>query len=216
MASRIISESTRNTGGKHKHKDTAWGSHIREDLEDKRVREEKVLYRDNYDALVASGTLRGYSGETQTKEKGDLQNKAHEHNTLIHDIEALKRLWIKDDTCWDTAAVFGEHRKKLRAFSEDYKHRKTKLLGHIIRADNSDPMRKVTFAENSIEEWAINKRRTGRPKDQWIEETKRAAWKKCRHMEDRQGHKKQQKRTKYKRKPIQEAYLHTWAEERKF
>ena len=44
----------------------------------------------------------------------------------------------------------------------------------------------------------------------------REMWKKCRHMEDRQGYKKQQMRTKYKRKPIQEAYLHTWAEERKF
>ena len=123
--------------------------------------------------MAANDTPRGHSDETQTKEKRDPQNKAHKHSTLIHDIEALRRLWIKNDTCWDTAAVFGEHRKKLRAFSEDYKHRKTKLLGHIIRADNSDPMRKVTFAENSIEEWAFNKRRTGRPKDQWIEETKK-------------------------------------------
>ena len=112
--------------------------------------------------------------------------------------------------------MFGEHRKKLRAFSEDYKHRRSKLLGHVIRADNNDPMRKVTFAANTIEEWGFDKRRVGRPKDQWLFETKRTVWKKCRHMEDRQGHKKQNKRTKYKGKPLQEAYLDTWAVERRF
>jgi len=137
-------------------------------------------------------------------------------DTLVHDIEALKMLWVKEDTSWDTAAVFGEHRKKLRAFSEDYKHRRSKLLGHVIRADNNDPMRKVTFAANTIEEWGFDKRRVGRPKDQWLFETKRTVWKKCRHMEDRQGHKKQNKRTKYKGKPLQEAYLDTWAGERRF
>ena len=36
-------------------------------------------------------------------------------NTLLDDIEALRLLWIKEDTSWDTAAVLGEHRKKLRA-----------------------------------------------------------------------------------------------------
>ena len=55
-------------------------------------------------------------------------------DTIINDIEALKMLWIKDDTSWNTAEVFWEHRKKLRPFSEDYKYRKTKLLGHVIRA----------------------------------------------------------------------------------
>ena len=144
-------------------------------------------------------TLRGHSGNTDTAStdpythisKGDAQT-----DTLVNDIEALKMLWVKEDTSWDTAAVFGEHRKKLRAFSEDYKHRKSKLLGHIIRADNNDPMRKVTFAANTIEEWGFDKRRVGRPKDQWLFESKRTAWKKCRHMEDRQGHRKQNKRTK--------------------
>ena len=85
------------------------------------------------------------SAEVRTTEDKRVNTQA---DTFVHDVEALKMLWVKEDTSWDTAAVFGEHRKKLRAFSEDYKHRKTKLLGHIIRADNSDPMRKVTFAAN--------------------------------------------------------------------
>ena len=68
-----------------------------------------------------------------------------EGDTLINDVEALRMLWVKDDTSWNTAEVFGEHRKKLRPFSEDYKYRKIKLLGHVIRAGDTDPMRKVTF-----------------------------------------------------------------------
>ena len=137
--------------------------------ENKRISEERALHRDNYDASVTNGALRGHSGSTQTtSKKHNTETHINEtrQNTLVNDIEALKMLWVKEDISWDTAAVFGEHRKKLRAFSEDYKFRKIKLLGHIIRADNSDPMRKVTFAENSIEEWAIDKRRVGRPRDQ--------------------------------------------------
>ena len=125
-------------------------------------------------------------------------------------------LWVKDDSCWDTAAVFGEHRKKLRPFSEDYKYRKMRLMGHVIRTDNADPMRKVTFQENTIEEWAFDKRRIGRPRDQWTEAVKEDIWKKFRHMEDRQGHRRPNKRTKYKQKPLQNAYIHTWADERRF
>ena len=91
MASRIISESTKSVMGKQttqgrrqrqeegdyrgkmrpfgqpdtEERNTAWGSHIIEDLEtnittteDKRVSEERALYKDNYEALVANGTLR--------------------------------------------------------------------------------------------------------------------------------------------------------------
>ena len=47
-------------------------------------------------------------------------------DTFVNDIEALKMLWIKEDRSWNTAEVFGEHLKKLRAFSEDHKYRKTK------------------------------------------------------------------------------------------
>ena len=93
-----------------------------------------------------------------------------------------------------------------------------RLMGHVIRVDNEDPMRKVTFKENTIQEWAFDKRRVGRPKDQWTEATKKAIWKKHRHLtfEDRQGHRRPDKRTKYKQKPLQNAYIHTWADARHF
>ena len=142
----------------------------------------------------------------------DTTARTEEQNTL----EMLQELWIKEDTKWETAKVMGPYRKPLRAFSEDYKHRQTKLLGHVIRAADHDPMRQVTFKPGGVRNWSTPIRRVGRPKEQWIQGAKKQAWKKCRHLQNRQGHKNLQKRTKYKKKPVQEAYLHTWAEERQF
>ena len=223
----------RNTNGETdmRAQDAEWGSHIRQELAEsiggtkhnEASKEGAPQAQENEDqGSEKTETNRGYSGNPNSSSKN---SKAHQGkgkartsdpDTLIHDIEALRMLWVKADTSWDTAAVFGEHKKKLRAFSEDYKYRRSKLLGHIIRADNSDPMRKVTLAADNIVEWGFDKRRVGRPKDQWLFETKKAAWKKCRHLEDRQGHKKQNKRTKYRGKLMQDAYIHTWADERRF
>ena len=137
-------------------------------------------------------------------------------DTTVDDLEALRMLWIKDDACWDTTEVLGEHRKQLKPFSTEYKQRKIELLGHVIRAGEEDPMRKVTFQAGTIKDRGFAQRRVGRPKQQWLFEAKNLAWKKCRYMEDRQGCTRQDKRTKYKGKDLQEAYLHTWAEERHF
>jgi len=147
--------------------------------EDKRVDEDKWLHRENYDELVALGTLQAHRGNTSgeirsnywpdkgtkhTQDDFDKQGKDDTQgrddtyssnpaddvlltDTFVNDVEALRMLWIKEDTSWNTAEVFGEHRKKLRAFSEDYKYRKIKLLGHVIRAINDDPMRKVTLRQ---------------------------------------------------------------------
>ena len=133
-----------------------------------------------------------------------------------HSLEVLRDIWIKEDSTWDTEQVIGPYKKKLRPFSEDYKHRQTKLLGHIIRADNDDPMRKVTFKPNTIRNWNTPLRRVGRPKEQWIQSAKTQVWKKCRHREDRQASSKPDKRTKYKGKQLQDAYIHLWAEDRHF
>ena len=49
-----------------------------------------------------------------------------------------------------------------------------------------------------------------------VARSEKTSMEKCRHMEDRQGYSKPDKGTKYKGKPLQEAYIHTRAEERKF
>ena len=38
-------------------------------------------------------------------------------------------------------------------------------------------MRKVTFSPNTINEWGYAHKRVGRPKDQWLYETKKLVWK---------------------------------------
>ena len=238
MASRIISETNKgkrgpgsNKGRKRQQQSNNGGNTNHRTEEDKRVDAEKWLCKDNFEALVADGTLTGHRGNTEGDNRpdqeqklgtklsantADEQGRPTQTDTFLDDIEALRLLWIKEDTSWDTAAVFGEHRKKLRAFSEDYKYRKTKLLGHVIRADNDDPMRKVTFAPNTVEEWGFAQRRVGRPKDQWLHESKKLYGRNADTWKTDKGIKRKNKRTKYKGTPLQDAYIHTWGGERHF
>ena len=78
----------------------------------------------------------------------------HVAGSRKHDagIDILRMLWVKDDTDWGTKAVLQEHRKQIKPFSWDYKQRKIKLLGNVIRAAEEDPMRKVIFEQGTIED----------------------------------------------------------------
>ena len=64
--------------------------------------------------------------------------------------------------------------KRIKLLSQFYQERKIKLMGHIIRANDNDPLRAVTFLPNSLTPipWDA-KKRPGRPKIDWIEETKK-------------------------------------------
>ena len=69
MASRIISETTKNKKGPgekrgRKKQGNPRGKEDNRTAEDKRVDADKWLYRDNYDELVASGTLQAHRGNT--------------------------------------------------------------------------------------------------------------------------------------------------------
>ena len=48
---------------------------------------------------------------------------------------------------------------------------KVSLLGHLLRADPTDPLHQVTFEGETKTPRVVGKRRTGRPRDQWINET---------------------------------------------
>ena len=117
MASRIISETNKvkkeqkTNEGKKPRQHKGWGSHIRQALEanvntteDKRVNTEKLLHKDNYDALVANGTLTGHSGNIEGKQQTDYTNKGNKQaDTLLNDIEVLRMLWVKEDTSWGSS-----------------------------------------------------------------------------------------------------------------
>ena len=51
------------------------------------------------------------------------------------------------------------------------------LLGHILRAPNEDPMRRLVFENNSARSLIIGTKRVGGPKKNWTDETMSLAWK---------------------------------------
>ena len=72
-----------------------------------------------------------------------------------------------------------------------------KLLGHVIRADNGDPLRQVTFREGNIRNARAETIRSGKPKMEWSRERKKQIWKKIRHEMDNSDKRKPDKRRKY-------------------
>ena len=61
--------------------------------------------------------------------------------------------------------------KRIQRLTDIIKARKCKLLGHVIRAEDTDPMKMVTFKPNSLKLMAPQSKRVGRPRLNWIAET---------------------------------------------
>ena len=57
--------------------------------------------------------------------------------------------------------------KQVRHVSETLKLRRRKLLGHVIRCKESDPMHQVTFKGDGFNGYDF--RRVGRPRGHWAE-----------------------------------------------
>ena len=57
-----------------------------------------------------------------------------------------------------------------------------KLLGHLIREEDSTPTKLATFNRGSVLPKLQKKRRVGRPKGNWVEETSRVAFKRSEHF----------------------------------
>lgn len=64
--------------------------------------------------------------------------------------------------------------RQINIFSEVYVKRKIKLAGSILRTDNNDPMRELTFEDNTAERRQdYGTRRQGRAKLNWVKETQK-------------------------------------------
>ena len=76
---------------------------------------------------------------------------------------------ITDD--WREIMRPGLERKEKRVMlvSETLKLRRRKLLGHVIRTDESDPMNQVTFSSEGYK--GYDYKRVGRPRGHWAETT---------------------------------------------
>ena len=63
--------------------------------------------------------------------------------------------------------------RRIKPFSETYNDRKANLLGHVLRASHEDPMRQVSFQTGSAYRVEYGKKRVGKPRQNWIHQTKK-------------------------------------------
>ena len=62
--------------------------------------------------------------------------------------------------------------RSIKLFSFHYNEKRGKLLGHIIRADSSDPLRQISLEPHSANRIQYGKKRCGRPRQNWLHYTK--------------------------------------------
>ena len=106
--------------------------------------------------------------------------------------------------------------KTILPFSKAYKIRRQKLLGHVLRAENHDPMRQVTFNKNTGKPVTFTKKRSGKPREQWTEQAMKRVWKEFRHEAPKANASRPNKKRKYKASGRQAKYILQWAKDRKF
>ena len=75
-----------------------------------------------------------------------------------------------------------EYEIEIKPFTEIPRERRLKLLGHLIRAKEDDPLKEVTFNPDTMEIKAVGCRRVGRPKTHWIHTVMRTAWDEIKHQ----------------------------------
>ena len=66
--------------------------------------------------------------------------------------------------------------RKINKVTYTLKYKRRSLLGHIIRTDDNDPLKQVTFSNDDLNPLTPAVRRTGRPRQKWIELTLRDAY----------------------------------------
>ena len=71
----------------------------------------------------------------------------------------------------DLMSTHGNHENNL-LFSHCYNARRAKLLGHIARTTQQDPLRQISFQPNSVNRVPYGKKRHGRPRQNWLHYTK--------------------------------------------
>ena len=106
--------------------------------------------------------------------------------------------------------------KQIEKYSEAYRKKKLSLLGHVTRADNSDPMRQVAMESGKIKGRKVGKRRVGKPKLDWVHEGKQSAWKTFRNEIDESARRHPNRRRKYTAKLEQDMQILAWAIDKRF
>ena len=66
--------------------------------------------------------------------------------------------------------------KNIKQFSEMITHTKTKLVGHILRSNNEDPLRQCTYEIDTADPKHIGIRRRGGPRQNWTKHNHQHIW----------------------------------------
>ena len=67
--------------------------------------------------------------------------------------------------------LLNSHKFYYDTFSDTWRNRKVKLLGHIIRSHRYDPLRQVIFEKGTLVPRIEHTRRVGKPRANWLLET---------------------------------------------
>jgi hypothetical protein len=68
--------------------------------------------------------------------------------------------------------------KQIELFSQTFQKRRKKLMGHVIRTDDSDPLRQVSLQPGTAKPVHWGTRRAGKPRQQWSHNVLNLIWKK--------------------------------------
>ena len=63
--------------------------------------------------------------------------------------------------------------RSIQLFSIHYNEKRAKLLGHIIRTSDADPLRQISLEAQSANRVQYGKKRCGRPRQNWLHYTKK-------------------------------------------
>ena len=77
-------------------------------------------------------------------------------------------------------AVARNANRYIQKKSDMYKRQKKKLLGHVFRTQDSDPMKQVFFRPGTAREVEADKRRVSNPRVSWQWSAKKIVWKEFR------------------------------------
>ena len=105
--------------------------------------------------------------------------------------------------------------REVKPFSVTWQERRQKLMGHIIRTSEEDPLRQVVLKPNEADPKDVGRRRSGHPRKGWVSDVYKSIWKKHRHLVPRRGG-GPFRRKKYKGKRKQHNHIEDWARQRRF
>ena len=75
------------------------------------------------------------------------------------------------------------HLRSVKLFSEHYHERRASLLGHILRACDTDPLRQISFEPQTANRVPYGKKRCGRPRQNWLHCTKKYVYENKLHFQ---------------------------------